>query len=141
MPELFVRYGPADKLIDRGDMNFRADIVEGLLRSSLAEGLTTTQGIVVRKPKSLVPQGPFIAFVTKDGGVAGDDTTNTSLTYRIDSFNGDKLVDAATPLMPRFVKTTYAIPPADSYALCAYDENGDILLLWVPKEFPDDTAC
>jgi len=137
----FTRYGPNDHLIDRGDMNLRARMIEGLLRSVPGEGITTSDGIIDRKPARSSPN-LHIAEVVEDGsGVAGSDSANCTFKYDVFDFDGTEIGTALTPKWPRFPKTTYSKAPDDTFALVFTDPDDDLVLLVCFEEFPNEVVC
>ena len=67
----------------------------------------------------------FAVKVTSDGGVAGDDTTDCTLTYSCKRLKSEvidpPILDAnVSPLRKRYPKITYSIPEADSIGVATY---------------------
>ncbi len=134
------RYGvDSKKKLDRGDHNFKTELLESLFRSMPADGMVTRDGIITRKqPKST---GLFIVKVQQDGGVAGDDATNCTFTYEVFDLTGDSLEAGVEPQMARYPLCTYTKAPDDSYGLAAYNEDDELLLLIAFEEIAGESVC
>lgn len=137
----FVKYGPNDQLIDRGDMNLRARMISGLLRSVPGEGITTSDGIIDRKPSRKAPN-LHIAQVVEDGsGVAGGTAANCTFKYDVFDFDNTEIGTALTPKFPRFPLCTYSKAPDDTFALVFTDPDDVMTLLFCFEEFPNEVVC
>ncbi len=86
----------------------------------------------------------FIVPVKKDGGVAGDDTTDCTFTYSIyrldDTELSDALAEALAPKRKRLPLTTYIAAADSTWGLATF--RGDAWsLLDVYEELPDTSVC
>ena len=83
--------------------------------------------------------------VSNDGGAAGDASTDCTFTYSLYTLDGTtELATSVTPEVARLSATTYlaaATGGRSGYALAACDEDGNWLLLCLPGERPDNSAC
>jgi hypothetical protein len=99
----------------------------------------------------LRPGVVLIVVVAKDGGVAGDETTDCSWTYTVKDMAGTTMPknaagDAAEdiePVKPRLthVQYTYAGDGTTTYALACYDGSGNLVLLDCLGEVPVQIDC
>ena len=78
----------------------------------------------------------FPVTVTKDGGEAGDASTDCSFTYTVKDLASFELETALTPECGRLPKTEYAEPGADSPAVADRDTSGSPHLYHVAGEVP-----
>jgi len=81
----------------------------------------------------------FGVKVTKDGGSAGNKTTQCSFTYTVKDLAGNTLATAKSPSRPRPLKGAMDPPADNSYGLAFYD--GSTLVLWDAGETLDVEAC
>jgi hypothetical protein len=82
------------------------------------------------------PPALFPVLVAKDGGGAGDASTDCSFTYTVKDLAGFELETALSPECGRLPKTEYAEPGADSAAVAYRDASGGLHLYHVAGEVP-----
>ena len=118
------------------------------------------------RPPAIMPEAPvplqnrpFAVLVTKDGGVAGSESTECTYTYTVKALDDATTLrknaagDNATGMTPEvpllhYVAYWYAgetrTAPAvatSRYALACYDNDGDLHLLICYGEIGKDDAC
>lgn len=89
-------------------------------------------------------EGLMLVKVEKDGGDAGDASTTCTFTYTVKTLGDDTLEEEVTPEQARYENCAYLEAGAgdrSEYAIAAKNEDNDLILLWVPGEIPDTTAC
>jgi hypothetical protein len=86
----------------------------------------------------------FIVKVKKDGGVAGDDTTDCTFTYSIHMLDAatltNPLAEGLTPKRKRLPKTTYIAGGDSTWGMATF-KNESWSLLDVYEELPDTSVC
>ncbi len=95
------------------------------------------------------PVGYGQAFTVKlvnDGGDAGDDENDCTLTYTVKDLDGNVLLEEATPERKRYPKTTYIAATEDSYGWACYrigegGTPGALVLLDAIEEIEATEAC
>jgi len=128
------------------------------LRDLLAEieALRERVRTLENRPRNLPGDGggytrPFVVLVTKDGGVAGDASTECSYTYTVKKLNDStELGTEVTPEAPRLhyvaywyageTRTGATGDTTSRYGLACY-ASGSLVLLYAFGEIPKEDAC
>jgi hypothetical protein len=93
----------------------------------------------------LLDAGGGVRFVKveKDGGVAGNASTDCTWTYTVKTLGDVTMETTISPEQERYPKTTYleaAASGRSEYALAEY-VSGTLKLIWVPGEIADTSTC